>query len=405
MRRAVAPTVTRARRAPTTSATASTSRDPSASEPSERHQRQGLVTDTGVIAVEVPRADGGFEPLLIGKHERPFTGFNAEIIALYAHVMTVLQLNAHLREMYAVEVADGPLSEVTDALLDRSHRVAEPFDPRAGRDHGRPFGWDPEPPAQMRADLDAYFAWPRLPERDLPRAARRAAQCQRVPHTQANAGSLGPAGKWGHGMIEVLLIAVIVIVLVETGAWLWIAAGVGLAAVLWLLVKCDRRAELRAACSVPDQISDDWNRPTRSSSPALTMTKSAPFSTPDYGWTPVASGYRGTPRPSSMQLVTPAPSQPRRKAAKRAAKGAGTAVIQAPSAPRRAEVKFGANRPRRNMKLQREDLSSALIIRPEPLAKLLAGRKPWEMRSNGTSKRGTIGQMERGSGMIVGVAD
>jgi hypothetical protein len=32
------------------------------------------------------------------------------------------------------------------------------FDPRSGRDRGRPFGWDPARRAHLRAELDAYFA-------------------------------------------------------------------------------------------------------------------------------------------------------------------------------------------------------------------------------------------------------
>jgi transposase-like protein len=79
---------------------------------------KSVLTDTGAILIEVPRdRDGSFEPLLIGKHERRFTGFDDKIIALYARGMTVREIKAHLAEMYAVEVADGLISEVTDAVL------------------------------------------------------------------------------------------------------------------------------------------------------------------------------------------------------------------------------------------------------------------------------------------------
>jgi putative transposase len=70
------------------------------------------------ISVEVPRdREGSFEPLLIGKHERRFTGFDDKIIAMYARGMTVREIKAHLQEMYAVEVADCLISEVNDAVL------------------------------------------------------------------------------------------------------------------------------------------------------------------------------------------------------------------------------------------------------------------------------------------------
>jgi transposase-like protein len=79
---------------------------------------KSVITDTGTVSVEVPRdRDGSFEPLLIGKHERRFTGFDDKIIALYARGMTVREIKAHLQQMYAVEVADGLISEVTDAVL------------------------------------------------------------------------------------------------------------------------------------------------------------------------------------------------------------------------------------------------------------------------------------------------
>ena len=42
-------------------------------------------TDDGPLRIEVPRdRQGSFEPLLIGKHERHFTGFDDKIIAMYA---------------------------------------------------------------------------------------------------------------------------------------------------------------------------------------------------------------------------------------------------------------------------------------------------------------------------------
>lgn len=79
---------------------------------------KSVITDTGTVSVEVARErDGSFEPLLIGKHQRRFTGFDDKIIALYARGMTVREIKAHLQEMYAVEVADGLISEVADAVL------------------------------------------------------------------------------------------------------------------------------------------------------------------------------------------------------------------------------------------------------------------------------------------------
>ncbi len=57
------------------------------------NQRNGtsgktVMTEDGPLRIDVPRdRDGSFEPLLIGKHERRFTGFDDKIIAMYARGM------------------------------------------------------------------------------------------------------------------------------------------------------------------------------------------------------------------------------------------------------------------------------------------------------------------------------
>ena len=47
---------------------------------------------------------------------------------------------------------------------------------------------------------------------------------------------------------------------------------------------------------------------------------------------------------------------------------------------------------------------SGLIIRPEPLEKILDGRKMWEMRSDGKAKREIVALIEKGGKRILGVA-
>src|SRR5919204_2931943 len=49
-----------------------------------------VLTDDGPVAIEVPRdREGTFEPRLIAKDERRFTGFDDKVLALYARGMTV----------------------------------------------------------------------------------------------------------------------------------------------------------------------------------------------------------------------------------------------------------------------------------------------------------------------------
>ena len=90
--------------------------------PDTTNQRNGtsgktVLTDDGPLTLDIPRdRDGTFEPQLIGKHERRFTGFDDKILALYARGLTVREIQAFLAEMYAVEVSPDFISSVTDAV-------------------------------------------------------------------------------------------------------------------------------------------------------------------------------------------------------------------------------------------------------------------------------------------------
>ena len=78
-----------------------------------------VLTDEGAVDLDVPRDRAGtFEPVLIPKHERRFTGFDEKILALYARGLTVREIQAFLHEMYAVEVSPDLISTVTDALVE-----------------------------------------------------------------------------------------------------------------------------------------------------------------------------------------------------------------------------------------------------------------------------------------------
>ena len=75
-------------------------------------------TGEGPVRIEVPRdRDGSFEPILIPKHERRFTGFDDSIIALYARGMTMREIQGFLRETYATDVSAEFISSVTEAVM------------------------------------------------------------------------------------------------------------------------------------------------------------------------------------------------------------------------------------------------------------------------------------------------
>ena len=77
-----------------------------------------VLTDTGALRIDVPRdRQASFEPQIIGKHERRFTGFDDKIIAMYARGMSVREIQGFLAEMYSVDVSPDLISRVTDEVM------------------------------------------------------------------------------------------------------------------------------------------------------------------------------------------------------------------------------------------------------------------------------------------------
>jgi putative transposase len=111
-----------------------------ADKPSEgKNHRNGasgktVLTEDGPLRIEVPRdRSGSFEPLLIPKHERRFTGFDDKIVAMYARGMTVREIQGFLAEQYGTEVSPDLISSVTDAVMSEvtawQARALEPMYP------------------------------------------------------------------------------------------------------------------------------------------------------------------------------------------------------------------------------------------------------------------------------------
>jgi putative transposase len=81
--------------------------------------RKRLATEHGPVEIQTPRdRDGSFEPKIVRKRQRRFEGFDEKILALYSRGLSVRDVQAHLREIYGVEVSSGLISQVTDAVMD-----------------------------------------------------------------------------------------------------------------------------------------------------------------------------------------------------------------------------------------------------------------------------------------------
>ena len=80
------------------------------------NQRNGntaksVLTGNGTIRIDTPRdRDGSFEPVLVPKHARRFTGFDDKVTALYARGLTVREIQAFLLETYDTEVSPDFIS-------------------------------------------------------------------------------------------------------------------------------------------------------------------------------------------------------------------------------------------------------------------------------------------------------
>ena len=80
--------------------------------------RKTVLTEGGPLRIDIPRdREGGFEPILIPKHERRFTGFDDKIVAMYARGMTIREIQGFLADQYGTEVSPEFISSVTDAVI------------------------------------------------------------------------------------------------------------------------------------------------------------------------------------------------------------------------------------------------------------------------------------------------
>ncbi len=98
-----------------------------------RNGRSGkrVLSDTGALALTIPRdRHGRFEPKLIEKYKRRFPGFDEKIVALYARGMSTRDIQAHVLELYGLQISPELVSAVTDAVHDEvSAWQARPLEP------------------------------------------------------------------------------------------------------------------------------------------------------------------------------------------------------------------------------------------------------------------------------------
>ena len=83
------------------------------------HTSKTLRSDEGKLEIKVPRdRKGSFEPALVPKHERQFDGFDDAILSLYSRGLSMREIQAHLLEIYKVEVSTELISNATEAVAE-----------------------------------------------------------------------------------------------------------------------------------------------------------------------------------------------------------------------------------------------------------------------------------------------
>jgi putative transposase len=92
---------------------------------------KSVLTPEGELTLSIPRdRHGRFDPALIAKYRRRFPGFDDKIIALYARGMSTRDIQAHVRELYGIEVSPDLVSAVTDQVIDEvTAWQARPLEP------------------------------------------------------------------------------------------------------------------------------------------------------------------------------------------------------------------------------------------------------------------------------------
>ena len=83
------------------------------------YSEKTLKTSLGDLELAIPRdRKGEFQPQMVKKHQTTLSGdIEEKILSMYAKGMTTGDIEAHIREIYGLEVSDTTISRVTDKIL------------------------------------------------------------------------------------------------------------------------------------------------------------------------------------------------------------------------------------------------------------------------------------------------
>lgn len=82
------------------------------------HTKKWVRSQYGELDIEVPRdREGDFEPTIVKKHQKDVAGIEEQILALYAKGVSVRDIQAHLNQLYGIEVSPTLISNVTNRIM------------------------------------------------------------------------------------------------------------------------------------------------------------------------------------------------------------------------------------------------------------------------------------------------
>src|SRR6516165_8070364 len=95
------------------------------------HRAKTVLTEAGPVHVDVPRdRDASFTSKIVAKRQRRMAGVDDLVISLVAKGLTTGEVQAHLDEIYGVEVSRDTISTITDRVLEGlAEWQSRPLDP------------------------------------------------------------------------------------------------------------------------------------------------------------------------------------------------------------------------------------------------------------------------------------
>lgn len=82
------------------------------------HSKKTVRSELGKIELSVPRdREGDFEPVIVKRHQKEVTGIEELILGLYAKGVTVRDIQAHLNQLYGVDISPTLISNVTNRIM------------------------------------------------------------------------------------------------------------------------------------------------------------------------------------------------------------------------------------------------------------------------------------------------